>query len=157
MNDVLFKSSFSDFIIAFLLSSRSTKIMRRVLRDRLKARGNFNSVYFNQNIYRLKKRGLINLEGDTLYFNKNSLRKNIKISFIRAKPGDLNKLIMIFDIPEVDRRLRDWLRGQIKLWNFKMIQKSVWLGSGPLPTEFNDKIKYLGIDKNIKIFNIQKK
>jgi len=63
----------------------------------------------------------------------------------------------MFDIPEKERGARDWLRNQIKLWDFKMIQKSVWLGTGPVPKEFMERIKFLGLEKNIKIFNIQNK
>jgi hypothetical protein len=37
-----------------------------------------------------------------------------------------------------------------------MIHKSLWLGYGPLPKEFSERLKQLGIDKNIRVFRIRK-
>ena len=37
-----------------------------------------------------------------------------------------------------------------------MIHKSLWLGYGPMPKEFNDRLKQLGIYKNVRIFKIKK-
>ena len=84
------------------------------------------------------------------------VKNNYKYKFINIKLEKTNKIIIIFDIPEKERKVRAWLRGQIKLWEFTMIQKSVWLGFGPLPKEFYDRVDFLGIKECIKIFKVEK-
>ena len=37
-----------------------------------------------------------------------------------------------------------------------MIQKSVWLGDGPLPKEFTERLRLLGVEKDVKVFTVQK-
>ena len=64
--------------------------------------------------------------------------------------------MIIFDIPENQRKVRTWIRNQIKDWDFEMIQKSVWIGYGPLPKEFTERLKNLGVNDGVKIFNLQK-
>ena len=71
-------------------------------------------------------------------------------------PSKTEKVLISFDIPEIKKKTRDWLRNQIKYWDFEMIHKSLWLGHGPLPKEFNDRLKYLGIYENVRIFKIRK-
>ncbi len=156
-NDYADQVTFSDFIIAMLLSCSSTKIMYRIMRERVKKRNQFQNSNFSQEIKRLQRRGLVQVSGNEIIFSPDALKRhrNKKISFIAEEPKKERKIIMIFDIPETNRRTRDWLRTQIKLWGFKMIQKSVWLGTGPLPAQFNKQIKYLGIEEHIKIFNVQ--
>ena len=63
--------------------------------------------------------------------------------------------MVLFDIPEKKRKTRNWVRSQLKLWNFEMLQQSVWLGKGPLPKEFVSRLDLLGIGKCVKMFKIQ--
>lgn len=44
--------------------------------------------------------------------------------------------IVVFDIPEKKRNLRDVLRGMLKLMKFSMLQKSAWIGNATIPKEF---------------------
>lgn len=71
-------------------------------------------------------------------------------------PEKTEKVLISFDVPEKKKKTRDWLRNQIKYWDFKMIQKSLWLGYGPLPKEFTDRLRQLGIYENVQIFRIKK-
>ena len=64
--------------------------------------------------------------------------------------------MVMFDIPEEKRKIRDWLRKQLKLWGFIMIQQSVWFGKGKLTDNFKNHLELLGIKKNIKIFSAVK-
>ena len=63
----------------------------------------------------------------------------------------------MFDIPEKNKRAREWIRRQLKFWNFKMEQESVWIGYGPLPEEFKKRLIELKVDNGVKIFNVQNK
>ena len=148
----------ADYIVAFLLSGRSTRVMNQVLWERVqKRRQTTNRAAFNQAIYRLKKKGIIGSDDTGITLLRSDRIRNSALPFIKTKPSKTNQVLIIFDIPEKDRRFRDWLRGQIRLWDFTMIQRSVWLGSGPLPEEFYKRIKYLKMEKHIRVFVVRKK
>ena len=152
------ETTFSDELIAFLFSYRSNSIRKKILWELVQKRRKISNNVYNQNMYRLKKRGIIqdrnNMfclsdKGKTLY--NNPYRK------IRKKPTKTNKVFIIFDIPEKKKKVREWIRNQIKDWDFEMVQKSVWLGYGPLPKEFLERLKILKVDGGVKIYNLQKK
>ena len=52
--------------------------------------------------------------------------------------------------------MRRWLRNQIKIFGYKMLQQSLWLGPGPLPPAFLKRLEDLKIRKNVKTFKITK-
>ena len=54
-------------------------------------------------------------------------------------------MIVIFDIPEIRKNKRNWLRGDLMALGFMQLQKSVWFGPAPLPKKF---IEYLN-DTNL--------
>lgn len=149
-----------DYLIAFLLSSRSIKIYRKILWERVSARQkNLNIGAFNQHLYRLRKKGIIESKNDHIYIHKGDLLKfSVKNNLIikNVSPEKTEKVLISFDIPEKKKKTRDWLRNQIKYWDFKMIQKSLWLGYGPLPKEFSNRLKQLGINENVRIFRVKK-
>jgi DNA-binding transcriptional regulator PaaX len=149
-----------DMLIAFLLSARSTKIYRKILWERTRSmKKNLNVGAFNQHIYRLHKKGLLESREGEIYIHrkklvefsakKNSIIKNVAL-------GKTEKVLISFDIPEKKKKVRDWLRNQIKYWDFKMIQKSLWLGYGPLPEEFSLRLRKFGIYENVRVFKVKK-
>jgi DNA-binding transcriptional regulator PaaX len=152
------ETTFSDELIAFLFSYRSNSIRKKILWELVQKRRKISNNTYNQNMYRLKKRGIIqdknemfclSNKGKTLYTNP---YRKIKKNLIKT-----NKVLIIFDIPEKKKKVREWIRNQIKDWDFKMIQKSVWIGYGPLPEEFFKRLKILKVDNGVKIYNLQKK
>lgn len=54
--------------------------------------------------------------------------------------------IMVFDIPENKRVVRDILRNRLKLWGFTPWQKSVWASKKNLTSKLRSLIKELGIE-----------
>jgi len=151
------RNTLGDFIIAMLLSSRSSSALRRTLWERSKKRGDWSRNNFNQNISRLKKRGIINVNEEYVSIAK---QKSIFMSALvvrNQKPVGSEKILLCFDIPEIKKLIRNWLRRQLKEWGFIMIQKSLWFGNGPLPKEFYTHINLLGIKENIKVFRVSKK
>lgn len=62
--------------------------------------------------------------------------------------------IIAFDIPETEKRKRAWLRGALKFLDFKMLQKSVWIGKNKLPEDFLLDLRDGGIMKYIHILEI---
>lgn len=150
------EASFGDFIISHLLSCRSIKIQKKILFDLVQKRRMLNHQVFNNNLYRLKKKGVLDLDSEkNIVINKNNLNKHILFTNIKEKPGGDTKVMVLFDIPERKRKTRNWLRLQLKLWGFEMLQQSVWLGKGPLPKEFTVRLGLLDISKCVKIFKIQ--
>lgn len=112
-------------------------------------------------LYRLKEKGLI-------YKDKN--RKNILwkltnkgedyvkiINQIKQiiPPEDNIVRIFVFDIPEKQRKIRDFIRTELISFGYTMLQKSVWLGKRPLPLSFVKSIKEKGLFKNIHLFEIK--
>ena len=65
-------------------------------------------------------------------------------------------LIVIYDIPEEKKKERDWFRRHLRRFDFLMIQRSVWVGPSPLPKDFLDYVKSIGIKDNFKTFKLAK-
>jgi len=65
-------------------------------------------------------------------------------------------IIVIFDIPEKEKRKREWLRAVLKNLGFKMVQKSVWLGKNKIPQEFLGDLAKLNLIDFVEIFEITK-
>jgi len=90
---------------------------------------------------------------------------SLKDSFAKIKnvPGRYYKkegqsffTIIVFDIPEKERRLRDWLREVLKNLGLRMIQKSVWIGKVKIPKELLDDIFKLKLESYVEIFEISR-
>jgi CRISPR/Cas system-associated endoribonuclease Cas2 len=65
-------------------------------------------------------------------------------------------LIVMYDIPHEQKKERDWFRRQLVNFGYIMIQKSVWVGPSPLPKEFVDYVKMLGLKDKLKTFKLAK-
>ena len=78
-------------------------------------------------------------------------------NFERPKGKKTKNLLVIFDIPEMMRRERYWFRSHLIKFGFEMVQKSVWVGPGPLPSEFVSYSKSIGLKDCIKTFKLSTK
>ncbi len=67
-----------------------------------------------------------------------------------------NFILFMFDIPEKERNKRKWIRSVLTRMEFKLIQKSVWLGKTKIPKEFLNDLRKLGIIQFIEILEITK-
>jgi hypothetical protein len=90
--------------------------------------------------------------------SKKSLRKysdykHFNYNFALTAPKDL---ILICDFPFSRRSERDWFRYQLKGFNYISIQKSVWIGPSPLPKDFLNYIKHIGLLDKLKMFKLAK-
>lgn len=65
-------------------------------------------------------------------------------------------LIVMYDIPHEKKKERDWFRRHLKKFNYIMIQKSVWVGPSPLPKDFLDYVKSIGLLNQLKTFKLAK-
>ena len=82
-------------------------------------------------------------------------RKFYNTSFLSPFKKDSPKtLLVMYDIPSDKKKERDWFRRHLKKFNYIMIQKSVWVGPSPLPKEFMDYVKEIGLKENLKTFKL---
>ena len=112
-------------------------------------------------ISRMHRQGFIVQKKDhwvlTPLGKKQTKRKVLFQKFTISFPKDAPKnLIVMFDIPESRKGERDWFRRHLKQGNYELIQKSVWVGPSPLPKEFLDYIKKIGLKNSIKTFKLAK-
>lgn len=64
--------------------------------------------------------------------------------------------IVSFDIPEEDRKSRNWLREVLKFLEFKLVHQSTWVGKTKIPEKLVERLEEKGILKYIKIFEVTK-
>ena len=119
--------------------------------------------------YQLQKQGFVEKKKDE---NKKTLWKLTLAGMSRLKILKNRKLlsplksfgeekkdyqkIIAFDIPEIQKRKRDWLRDTLINFNFSMLQKSVWIGADQLPEEFFHSLKELNLLPYVHIFAVNK-
>ncbi len=78
-------------------------------------------------------------------------------SFLSSFGVDLPKnMIVMYDIPSEKRRERDWFRRHLKRFGYIMIQKSVWVGPSPLPKDFTEYVKSIGLQNKLKTFKLSR-
>lgn len=122
----------------------------------------FSKPTFSSLLHRLKKEGLVSKTGKGVnskwsltQIGKNKL-KHYQNLIEPLKPDGIPRLVM-YDIPESDRRKRDWIRNELVASGYEQLQKSVWLGYVPLTEDFVRSVKDLGLKDKIHIVSINKK
>ena len=117
---------------------------------------------FSQLIYRLKKNGYIrikNLEqNEGVILTKKGAEKVLKTKLKmkdKQKRPDGKWQMIIFDIPEKKRHLRDLLREKLLLLEYKMLQKSIWVCSYDIQKETEFILRKNSIDPYVKLFLIE--
>lgn len=108
---------------------------------------------FYQAVRRLREEGFIDLERK-IDENKVILKLtehgkySIKIEqALINKDWDGKWRLVIFDIPEKQKRLRNTLRQKLKEWGFKYWQKSLWATKKDLAEPLEDFIDSLGLSQ----------
>lgn len=115
---------------------------------------NYNQTY--KTIQRLKQKGYIltNKEEEKIIIKLTQSGKD-QISLMKIlenKPWDHKWRIVIFDIPEEHRKLRNALRYRLREWQFKQLQKSVWVSKKDIVKELKIFLKEIGIENWVKVF-----
>lgn len=73
------------------------------------------------------------------------------------KSKDGSHVIVAFDVPEKERRKREWLRCALKNLEFQLIQQSVWIGKTKIPKGFLEDLRDMKLAGYVEIFEISKK
>jgi CRISPR-associated endonuclease Cas2 len=88
-------------------------------------------------------------------FNKTKRIYNISFSS-NFNDNSPKNLMVIYDVPEEQKKERDWFRRHLKKFGYIMIQRSIWVGPSPLPKDFIDYVKSIGLKDKLKTFKLAK-
>jgi DNA-binding transcriptional regulator PaaX len=152
--------SIGDLLIATLCSARSTRQFYAIIREREFKRYKKESVRVG--LSRLHTKGYLARSSSgwsVTQRGRKSFKINCLLNYVRSPFGKNtpDSMIIAYDIPEKNRILRKWLRNQIKIFGYRMLQQSLWVGPGPLPSSFLKRLADLKIRKNVKTFRIARK
>jgi len=156
----------SDILLAYLKSNKSNyKEMRKYLHGYSKTHQEKepSNQTISTTLYRLKKRGLLTKDSETFqttyqgnkYLDTNN--KSLKFFHRDQKKNSSRKIICMFDIPEDIRHKRNWLRNQLEILDFALLQNSVWIGPAPLPRDFVAYLTKLELTQHIKFLEVTNK
>jgi len=130
--------------------------LERIIQKR-KSRYTFKSIisYLSQKGY-IKVKSLQAKEG--IILTQKGMEKVLKVGLYKTKKKkrkDRKWLMVIFDIPEKKRKMRDFFREQIQILGFKELQKSVWVCPYDVLKEIQFLIQKFSLFRYIKIFLIE--
>ena len=63
--------------------------------------------------------------------------------------------VVIFDIPERERKKRDTIRAELITCDFRQLQKSVWIGERMLPESFIELLDDLELKNKVHVFSVK--
>lgn len=125
--------------------------------ERKKAKTNFS-----QFVYYLKKKGYIkikSLEGKRgIILTKKGAGKALETKFKiekKKKRKDGKWIMLMFDIPEKQRKIRDLFRSNLYFLGFKMLQQSVWICPYDVLEEVDKIVREKSLDAYIKLFLVE--
>jgi DNA-binding PadR family transcriptional regulator len=81
-------------------------------------------------------------------------KRKRKLNYPKEKSNTL--IIITFDIPEQEKHKREWLRSVLVALDFKLLQKSVWIGKNKIPEEFLKDLREQKILNYVHIFKVSK-
>lgn len=103
-----------------------------------------------QSLKRLRENGLIDFIDDEKLLVRltDQGREKALLAKIKLEPQkwDGKWRLVIFDIPEKRRAVRDLLRSKLKQWDFIRLQQSVWASKKDCKKPLRDFIKSVGIE-----------
>ncbi len=117
---------------------------------------------FKKLIDHLSKAGYIKVKSlgakKGVILTQKGMEKVLKIGLYKMKKRkrkDGEWVMVIFDIPEKKRKLRDFFREQLQILGFKELQKSVWVSPYDVLKEVQFLIQRFSLTKYTKIFLIK--
>ena len=121
-----------------------------------------NKQKFSQLIYRLKRNGYIKIknlkQNEGIILTKKGAEKVLKAKLKmkdKKKRSDGKWQMIIFDIPEEKRFLRDLLREKLLFLGYKMLQKSIWICPYDVQKETEFILRKYSVDPYVKLFLIE--
>lgn len=115
----------------------------------------FKRASFASRLSQLQSGGLVaktRRSGKTLWRLTAEGRSALRGSRADQLKPDGRRRVVCFDIPERDRAKRRWLRAELVACGYRQLQRSVWIGEVPLPTDFITDLDALGLHSHVHIF-----
>ncbi len=110
----------------------------------------------SQALKRLRERGLLEqdfIDESKIIFKLTELGRDVLgVKTFNELDWDGNWRVVIFDIPEEKRRIRDQFRRKLKHWGFKNWQQSVWVSKADVTDKLRALIEELGIGQWVAVF-----
>lgn len=111
---------------------------------------------FRQMVYYLKKRGCIKTSRQgAILITPKGVEKILKIKLrqkTKIKRRDGKWIMVIFDIPEKQRRKRDLLRDFLVFMGYQKFQESVWICPYEVFHETETIVKEYNLERYVKLF-----
>ena len=110
-------------------------------------------------IRRLVDQGIVEKQGGKLSLTKNgrlAIFGYISKRKIMDKKWDGKYRLVIFDIPELKKGSRRWLREELYLLQYVQLQKSVFVGKYPLSQDIVKDIKKTGLSNFVNYLLVEK-
>ena len=114
---------------------------------------------FQESLRRLEGYGIVEKRKNILTLSKAGqllIRKIINKKKSLAKKWDGKYRLVIFDIPENKKLIRNWLREELYLLQYIQLQKSVFIGKHLLSVDIIQDIRKFGIEKYVNYLLIDK-
>lgn len=109
-----------------------------------------------QTLKRLRENGLVDFVDDEKLVVRLTDQGREKAVLAKIKLDDQKWdgkwRLVIFDVPEKRRAVRDFLRSKLKQWNFIHLQQSVWASKKDCTKVLRDFIKHVGIEDWVMVF-----
>jgi hypothetical protein len=117
---------------------------------------------FAKLIYYLKRKNYIKVENlrgrKGVVLTKEGLSKAVKASFKiegKKKRKDGKWIMLIFDMPSKNKKLRNLMRSILCNLGYKMLQQSVWITPYDVSDKTESYLQFYSLDKYVKIFLIE--
>lgn len=72
------------------------------------------------------------------------------------KKDAIKDLIVMYDFPSDKKKEREWFRRHLQKFDYIMVQKSIWVGPSPLPKDFLNYVKKLGLSNQLRTLKLAK-
>lgn len=107
-------------------------------------------------VHRLKEKGWVETyknEGKIIVKLTSRGRNQLEIEkALTKKDWDGKWRIVVFDVPEKNRKIRDVLRRRLKEWGFIPWQKSIWVSKKDIAKAMREFVKELRIEDWVLVF-----
>jgi len=121
-----------------------------------------NKARFSKLVYYAKKNNYIRIENlkekQAIILTKEGLSKALKASFVmeeKKKRKDGKWVMLTFDMPANNRKLRDLLRSILQNLGYKIFQQSVWITPYDVSEKTEKLLQFHSLDSYVKIFLIE--
>ena len=105
-------------------------------------------------LWRLGKKGLVAKKRKYYQLTNLGLKVVKKIQKVIEQPWDGKWRIVMFDIPEKRRTERNWLRFQLVAFDYKPLQKSVFIGQKPLDEDFYKELLNRDLNQWVRLITV---